>query len=249
MKKNLVSFLAFIIVLSSCVSRRNINYLQELDEVDIPDTYENVRKEKVIQVYDKLYIKIYNIDPNINNLFQDRVNMTQNVNLMSYTVNEKGVIDFPYVGNINLQGLTLEEAKIELEKEFNKYMPNTSIIVRFVGNVITVIGEVNRQGEYSFVDDKINIFQALSYASGINNYGDKSNVTVIREINNQITYHELDLSKKSIVESSYYYLNPNDVVVVKPIKAKYRTYRDFALISVVLSSVTTLIVVLSYLNQ
>ncbi len=250
--KNISRKLFYILLLfitASCVSRREVNYIQEIDESDEPVSFENVRTQKIIDVYDKLYIKVYNIDPNVNNLFMERMNSSVDINLISYTVDENGYIDFPFVGNVKLQGLSLEQAKQKLENDFNEYIPNTSIIVRYVGNMITVMGEVNNQGQFAFYDDKINIFQALSYAGGINDYGDKSTVKIIREEDNVLTYFDLDLSKKDIVKSPYYYLNPNDIVIVKPIKAKYRTYRDFALLSMILSSITTMVVVFGYFEN
>lgn len=247
--KNYLLFILSLILLTSCVSRREVNYVQEIDDKDTFSEYQNVRTQKRIEVYDKVYIKVYNLDPSINDLFQEKNTNQTNINLLSYTVNDKGFIDFPFVGKVHLQGLNIDEAKMKLEQELNSYLPNTSIILRYVGNVITVVGEVNKQGEYAFYDDKINIFQALSYAGGINDYGNKAEVRIIREVDNDITFYEMDLSKKNIVESPYYYLNPNDILVVKPIDAKYRTYRDFALITVILSTISTLVIAVSYIDQ
>jgi polysaccharide biosynthesis/export protein len=251
MNKARKSLLLFIIIVfsSSCVSKRELNYLLEHGPADERNSFENIRSVKEIEAYDKLYIKIYNLDPNVNALFKETSGARQDVSLISYSVNDSGYIDFPFVGKVRVEGLSIDEAKIKLEKEFNNYLPNTSVIVRFVGNVITVIGEVNRQGEFPFYDEKINIFQALSYAGGINNMGNKSEVVIIREVNNKITFYEMDLSKKSTVESPYYYLNPNDIIMVNPINAKYRTYRDFALIGMVSSTISTLILIVNFLSN
>jgi polysaccharide export outer membrane protein len=106
---------------------------------------------------------------------------------------------------------------------------NISVIVRFVSNKVTVIGEVTRPGQYPFYDEKISVFQALGFGGGASGYGDLTNVTLIREKDNIIKYYALDLTKKNIASSEYYYLLPNDIIIINPIKAKYRELRDYAL--------------------
>ena len=248
LKSSLILSLWAALFLSSCVSQNEIRYIQETEGSSSQEKYENVRTQKKIESYDKLFIKVYNIDPNVNALFQESGMYSQNISLISYSVDENGYITFPFIGKIKVAGLTIEDARQKLEQELNNYLPNTSITLRYVGNVITVLGEVFRQGEYPFYDDKINIFQALSYAGGINDYGNKSNIKIIREVNNEITFFELNLNKKEVVENPQYYLNPNDIVVVSPINAKYRTYGDFALYTLVLTSVSTIILIINTLN-
>jgi polysaccharide export outer membrane protein len=85
----------------------------------------------------------------------------------------------------------------------------------------------------------------LGYAGGVTDYGDKSKVTLIREYENTIKYHNIDLTDKSIVESSFYYLQPGDVLIVEPIKTKFRNLRTFTY-ATVLATTSTLITVLYF---
>ena len=109
------------------------------------------------------------------------------INIVSYTVNQDGYIVFPFVGEINVQGLKLQEARQKIEAEVGQYLPNISITVKFVNNTVAILGEVTRPGEYVFYRDQITIFQALSLAGDFRDYGDKKNVILIREIKNKIT--------------------------------------------------------------
>jgi polysaccharide export outer membrane protein len=139
----------------------------------------------------------------------------------------------------------LLEAKAKVEKELSQYLSNTAITMKFVNSNITVLGEVRNQGEFPYFKEQLNIFQALGYAGGVTDYGDKSKVTLIREYENTIKYHNIDLTDKSIVESSFYYLQPGDVLIVEPIKTKFRNLRTFTY-ATVLATTSTLITVLYF---
>ena len=243
MLRNL-SFFIVTILAFGCIPTEKLKYT--IEDSDLKDTYFNDRLEKTIQPYDYLYIKIYSLDERTAAIFEQDVRVTQtNEQLISYEVSDKGYINFPFIGNIVLKDLTLEEARTKLEKELNKYLTNISVRVRFVGNKITVIGEVKRPGNFTFFDEKITVFQALALASDIDIYGDKTKVTLIRESDNEITYRYLDLSDKKIVQSDYYYLLPNDILIVDPVKAKYRRLRDYTPFYVMISTISTAVTVIT----
>ncbi len=237
---------AILLAFSSCVSTEKLRYVTDLesDQVFNENDFRVSRVVKKIQPQDYLYIKIYSLDEKVSNIFYSNNSQYNNdLKLISYQVNDEGFIDFPFVGKINVKDLTIEGAKEKIQNDLSNYLRNTSVTVRFVGNKITILGEVGKPGEYPYFDDKINVFQAIGFANGIADYGNKENVLLIREKNNQVTYNYLDLTKKGIVESEYYYLLPNDILVIDPINAKYRNLRqrDLALLSTVLSAVTTIV--------
>jgi polysaccharide biosynthesis/export protein len=237
--KNISLYLIVLIFAFGCTPTKKLKYT-----VDVPqstDKYTNARTEKTIQPYDYLYIKIYSLDQTTNEIFNSDTRYgSQSEELISYSVNEKGYIDFPFVGDIYVKDMTIDQAKVMLEKELNKYLTNISIRVRFVANKITVIGEVRVPGSHAFLDEKINIFQALGLAGDIADYGDKTHVTLIREANDEINYHYLDLTKKDIVKSEYYYLLPNDVLIVDPVKAKYRSMRDYSVLYLLFATISAI---------
>lgn len=237
--KRILASLAVLTVLFSCTPVDKLVYTVNTE--DSRDKYFNDRSEKTIQPYDYLYIKIYSLDETTSEIFNaDTRYGQQNERLISYEVSDQGYINFPFIGNILLKDLTIEQARDKLERELNKYLTNISVRVRFVGNKITVIGEVKNPGNYTFFDEKITVFEALGLAGDIYTFGDKTKVTLIREIDNNIRYHYLDLTNKNIAESEYYYLMPNDILIVDAVKAKYRQLQDRSLIYLVLSTLTSL---------
>jgi len=223
----------------SCVPRKKLIYFQENKKEEIVNEYINIRPEKKIQPFDNVYVKVSSIDEKTASIFADQARVTgQDINLISYTVDQSGYINFPFVGEIYVKDLTLKEAQQKIEAEVGQYLSNISIIVKFVNNTVAVLGEVRRPGEYPFYKDQITIFQALSFANGIEEFGNKTNVTLIRESQNKINYYFLDLTNKDVVSSEYYYIIPNDIIVVKPIRQKFRNLSPINW-PIVLTTVTT----------
>jgi polysaccharide export outer membrane protein len=227
----------------SCTPTSKLKYVMNTGPEAVKNEYYNDRSEKTIQPYDYLYIKIFSLDERTNNIFNDRNSSTYETELLSYAVDDKGTINMPFIGIINVKDLTINQAKERIEKSLSTYLNNISVVVRFVSNKVTILGEVNQPGQYAFYDEKITTFQALGFASGTNTFADLTNVTLIREKDNNLTYHYLDLTRKNIVASEYYYLLPNDVLIINPINAKYRSIRDYSiyLSSMVISTLSTLV--------
>ena len=231
--------LLMAIVVVSCAPVEKLKYVDDKTPSSVKNEYFNDRTEKKIQPYDYLYIKIFSLDERTNSIFNERSYSIDN-ELLSYAVDGEGNISMPFIGEINVKNLTINEARERVEKSLGAILNNISVIVRFVSNKVTVIGEVNNPGQHPFYDEKVTVFQALGFAGGSSGLGDLSRVTLVREKDNVIKYYYLDLTKKNIASSEYYYLLPNDVVIINPIKAKYRTLRDYplALTATLLTSIS-----------
>lgn len=238
----LVFFLISGILILSCTPTKKLKYVLNTGDDIYKNQYINDRSEKTIQPYDYLYIKIFSLDERTNAIFNSQNNYQYQTELLSYTVDGQGSINVPFIGTINVKDLTINEAKIKIEKSLSLYLRDISVIVRFVSNKVTILGEVYRPGQYSFYDEKITVFQALGFANGVNTYGNKTDITLIREKDNVIKYHYLDLTKKNIAESEYYYLLPNDIIIINPVNAKYRELRDYSiqLVSTLASTILTI---------
>jgi polysaccharide export outer membrane protein len=246
--RKIALFLISLIIVWGCTPTSKLKYTVDTD--DSKDKFHNDRSEKTIQPYDYLYIRLYSLDQTTSSIFNGEMQYgMMNESLQSYEVNGDGYISFPFIGNLLVKDLTIDEAQAKLETELNRYLTNISLRVRFVGNKITIIGEVNHPGNYTFYDEKITVFQALGLAGDIANYGNKTKVTLLREIDNTIAYHYLDLTDKKIVESEYYYLLPNDILIVDPIAAKYRTIQDRSIPYLILSTLGTLAATASVIIQ
>ncbi len=230
----------------SCVPTYQLKYFNDIDKVKEPEV--NPRTQKVIMPFDKLFIKVLSTDLQTSQIFNSSEEMRYgngNNGVIGYLVDETGNINFPFVGSINVVSLTTSQAGEKIQKALNDYVANTSIIVKYIDNQITVIGEVQRQGVYSFTQDKLNIYEAIGLGGGLTRYGDRKNIILIRNQGDQIMHYRLDLSDSKIADKAFYYILPNDVIVVEPLKAVSSSYSNITF-TTVLTSITTLIAVLLF---
>lgn len=245
-------FLLLVIVFTStsCIQRKKMLYTsgsKEQLEQPLPGT---LPQEKKIEAHDRLYLRIMSLDEQTSRLFNadSRLYGEIDLHLSSYTVNEAGQIDIPFVGQIDLAGYTLPEARGKVEEKLNLYLPNTSVELKYAGNYITVLGEVRMPGNHLFFKDRLNVFEAIGHAGGILDYGNKEQLTLVRTDGGVTTYHMVDLTRADIAQSEYFYLQPDDVIIIQPLRAKFRTLRSFQLESLVLSGVTTIVTVLYFFS-
>jgi len=239
----------FLIISSiSCVPTRKLRYFNDINELEEPGV--NPRMQKLIMPFDKLYIRVLSIDLQTSQIFNSAEEMRSGsygsmAGLIGYLVDESGNINFPFVGDINVGGLTTSQAASKIQKALSEYVSNTSIIVKYVDNQVTVMGEVQRQGVFGFSQDKLNIYEALGLGGGITRYGDRKNIILIRHEGEKIMHYKLNLSDSKIASKDYYYILPNDVIVVEPLKAISSSYSNITY-TTILSSITTLIAILLF---
>ena len=232
---------------ASCVPVSKLSYFNDINELNEPSV--NPRTQKVIMPFDNLYIKVISIDEKTNLIFNSsdemRMGSMGSSNIIGYLVNEKGNLNFPFVGLINVGGLTTDQASKKIQDALNDYISNTAVVVKYIDNKVSIIGEVQRQGVYTFTQEKLNIYEALSLGGGLTRYGDHKNIVLIRQEGEKVMHYRLNLSDSKIAAKDYYYILPNDVIVVEPLKAVSSSYSNITF-TTILSSITTLIAVLLF---
>jgi len=147
------------------------------------------------------------------------------------------------VGKINLGSLSLADAATKIQTALTEYVANTTIIVKFIESQVSVLGEVQRQGLYTFSQDKLNIYEALALGGGITRYGNRKSVILIRQEGDKIMHHKLNLADSKIASKDVYYVLPNDIIVVEPLKSISTSYQNITY-TTILTSITTLVAVL-----
>ena len=138
-----------------------------------------------------------------------------------YLVEANGKIKMPYLGEIQVEGLTRIELEAKLTDLFKAYTKNPVVNVRFLNYNFSVMGEVNAKGRFSMPNERTTILEALSMAGDITEFGRRENILIIREEKGERKYSRVNLLSKNIFASPYFYLKTNDVVYVEPIKSKF----------------------------
>ena len=240
MKIKALLFLSSFLLLSSCASVKNIAYFQNklVDQPEKIDKHAGI----VIQPKDMLSIVVSSKNPELVVIFNlpvvsyqagSEVVSSGYQRLMGYVVDNEGYLDFPVLGPIKVSGLTRWELSELIKNKLLEggYLTDAVVTVEFMNFKVSVIGEVNSPGTYSVEGDKVTILQAISLARDLTIFGQRENVSVIRERDGERTIYEVNLCDVSLFKSPAYYLQQNDIVYVQPsdIKARQSTTDDKAL--------------------
>lgn len=220
-------YLLSLLVLSSCVSTKKSIYFPGATDGRI--TTKTPIPESVIQKNDILSIVVTSPNPEATAMFNQQVSGNFNQSLTTdvasntgYLVNSEGFIQFPILGNIKAEGLTKTalEAGIAATLLEKGLLRDPVVSIRFLNFRVTVLGEVNKPSVVTMPNEKLSLLEALGLAGDITIYGNRQNVLVIREENQQKVIKRLNLNSSELFTSPYYYLKSNDIVYVEPNKAK-----------------------------
>jgi polysaccharide biosynthesis/export protein len=244
------SSILVLIFFSSCIQQKNVVYFHEnsFDSTTVVNEIYRIQKEDVLNIETKS-LSQDNIDYILNSGGgSNRMNNEISLLLSGYLVDLQGNIELPLIGEINVEGLTIIEIENLINEELKKYIKNIYVNVRLLNYRVTVLGEVNAPNTYNFYNNSVTIFEALSRAGDINDYGNKRNVMLIRQLKDKKVTYKLDMTNMESMGSEFYYLFPNDIIYVQPIKGKF--FREnLPIYSFVISSITTFILILNYIQS
>lgn len=246
--------LAVITVLfASCRSTKEFTLLQDMNGDQLISRASSKVPEYKIHPYDNLYINIKTLNPEVNRLFDANEtsssfsvgtqqlygdNVSQYIN--GYQVDSLGTITLPIMGNIEVAGLTLKEIQYRIQKKSLEYLKDPSIKVKLLSFKININGEVKNPGIFYSYNEKLNIIEAISLANGVTDNAKLNETLVVRETTNGTRTYNVDLTSKNLLKSEVYYLQPNDLVYIKPGKNKHFELNSTSY-SLFLTTITTLL--------
>lgn len=247
MKKYLLAVFILPLLFSSCMSKKKIVYLQgSQDFNNISTNY-----EPIIQNDDRISIKITTLEPeaavpfNIENVLNNanNSNSVNNNSISSYLVDGKGTIDFPVIGTISISGFTIDQVKTMLKEKLAVYLKDPVINIRLLNFKVTVLGDVASPGIKAFSSNRVTLFDALGASGDLSIFGKRNNILLVRDFQGVKTFNRIDITKADFVNSSFYYLDQNDVVYVEARKAKIdaNALPNLGLIISVVSFLTTML--------
>jgi polysaccharide export outer membrane protein len=253
-----VIFLVFSILLSSCVPQKKIKYLQKQQEQDTTSFHRNRRNvDYKVQPKDNLYIRVFALDEKTYAFFNKQSGSTSfndyandaSIYLNSYSVTDDGNIDFPIVGKVYVRDLTIDQVKTVLQQLVSEYLKEITVVVKMVNFKVTILGEVYRPGEYTIYKDDINVFEAVSIAGDMSEFANRNRVALVRQTKGGSQVHYLDLTSDKILNSDFYYLQPNDIIYISPLGYKRWGLGSTFPWAIVLSSITTALLMINYIKN
>jgi len=224
--KYLTPLITFVLLLAaSCTSQQKLAYLNNLPvtageqyfPMDIPD-YK-------IQNRDVLYITLKAMNPEGmiteylgGSAIGGMANMggTGGGYLWGYNVFKDGKIILPVLGEVKVEGKTLDEIRVFLQQEFDKSYKNAIVECKLLSFKFTVIGEVRTPGTFINYSNYLTVLEAIGQAGGVDELGRRDNLLVVRPAEGGTKTYRLNLQDKDLLTNEAYFLLPNDVVIVEP---------------------------------
>ncbi|XOD68512.1 MAG: polysaccharide biosynthesis/export family protein [Flavobacteriales bacterium AspAUS03] len=230
MKKKIVKIFSITLGFSlfwSCISLKEIKYLQGDSKLELSQNgyISNQKEEYKLQIDDILSIQIIARDPNLAALFGSQLthtNVTQ-INEESFYINgltlkSDGSIDIPVVGKIQVVNLNLDQAQSVIENKLYSLCKKDAIFVKIqlTGINYVIIGEVNKPGRYEVYKNQVTLLDAIAQAGDLPITAERKKIKIIRQYPEGKKIISVDITKESILNSPYYYLQPNDILIVDP---------------------------------
>lgn len=264
----LVLFLALsLLILGGCVPARKLVYFQKNDELK---NRKKIPKDSVLRTH-KLNIQEYRIQPldllsvNFETLSDDNAvfdflskispqtrtgsNPANSAAISGVLVSKEGEIEYGVLGKIKVGGLTLFEAQDSIRAIASKYIADVVVRVRMLNFRFTILGEVNGEQTVVATNTRLTMSEAIGLAGGFGELADRSNVKVIRQKENTTEIYYIDLLKEDFLESKYYYVQQNDIIVVPPLKQ--RTFRRYFLgnIGIVTTTISFVLLIVTLVDR
>lgn len=240
---NVFYILINLLFFASCVPQKKVLLLQ-----DNPQQKEQAQADELLKTYplkqpvytlqpgDVLSLKVQSTTPSeYNFLSASTLTTGGDPVLEGYTLDAEGNMVLPVVGNVNLNGLSLPEARVKVTEALQPYLTEPTVNMRMLTFRYTIIGEVGGQGQYTTYQDNINLLEAIATAGGFSPYSNRGNIKLIRYENGQAKLYKFSLLDDDVMALSNFYLRPNDTIVIDPLPAKYLRENVFATIGLSLT--------------
>ncbi|MDE6463310.1 MAG: polysaccharide biosynthesis/export family protein [Muribaculaceae bacterium] len=248
--------IAIVLMATGCSSKKTVlPYFADIAQVEA-GSLPQMNYMPVIQPDDELQITVTSSDhaataafnqPEVNPARRNALTTASSPRMLTYMVDSEGDINFPVLGRIHAAGLTVEQLRDKLISEISRTVTDPQVSVAMVNFTVVVAGEVHQPQTVTVQRNRFTILEALSAAGDMTEFGERSNVLLIRENGGEREYIHINLNESDILSSPYYYLQPNDYIYVAPNKvrqenSKYNQNNGFKLsiISTVVSAASVI---------
>lgn len=258
--KKIVFLALFTVLLTSCISTKDLTYLQPntTSKSDSIKVAQEVSKPYRIQTNDILSVDIKALDQKLVDMFStsssgasQNQKSPQTLFFNGYTVDDHGNIRVPILGEVNVLGFTADEVRQKIEKqlleEYFRKEANIFVTVKLAGLRYTINGEIGSPGAGVLYQDRATIMEAIANSGDITTMGNRKEVQIIRKFPHGFETYSIDLTNENALNSPYFYIQPNDYIIIKPLKQKtwgtgVTGVQSIATIFSAISLITTLLV-------
>ena len=240
--QRILLFLIILVCASSCITNKQVQYLQhdDVNKKNLPK--DTVVREYDLKVYDYkvqsndlLYIRFASLTEKEFDFFSAGNAGTPNVGgvtaggassqILGDLVDLEGNITFPVIGKVHVAGMTVFEIQDKLQTYADQYLEAPIVKVRLLNFRVTVLGEVVGEKSVVMSQNRVSFLEAIGLAGGLGEFADRSNIKVIRQKGDKTEVFYVDLLQEDFMTSQHYYVNQNDIIVVPPLRQRpFRRY-------------------------
>lgn len=241
LKLFLLPILLLLLNLASCVPNKRIIYMQERDAAESPLKYASEMmpydvEEYKLQYNDIVDISIRTSSKELNELFSlfDSDNVRGNMMMQGaisggdaffmtgFNLDERGMVELPLLGEVQLSGLTLQEAKLLIEGRMTEFVNREDMFVRVrLGGIrYSALGEFRRPGKHNILQNRVTIYEAIAYAGDLTEVAKRDDLVLVRQYPGGTRMYRIDLNNKNILTSEYFFIQPNDMLYAEPMKIR-----------------------------
>ena len=232
-------FYLFLLFFSSCISNKNLEYIQTKDTIEISIVDDNY----ILQPGDLLSVQISTTTEQIHDFFNKEASnnsqlLVQNPYLYGYLINDQGYLDLPSFGKIKASGFTIRDLEIKIKKIAVSYFEQPVVKLNIINFEVTILGDVKNPGTYNIKNSKANIFYALSMAGDLNLTANRKKIKIIRDNLSSKKVFYVDLTNKEILTENMM-LKSNDIIYVAPLRKRFYVVNSITnIISLSISAVS-----------
>ena len=218
--------LIFMIVISSCSTKKDVLLLQDTKpSLEYNFKYIDIK----IQPNDILRVDISSKSSNVASLYDAKTNLNSSSSLLGYMiegfqVNSKGFVDIPALTPIFVKDLTIAEATLKIQRALadQEVLKDATVDIKILNSYFTVLGEVNLPGRYSFLENNLNIFQALGIAGDLTINGKRNDIKIVSKNGGNMSVSSVDLTSSELLVSPRFQIFPGDIIIVNANDARVK---------------------------
>lgn len=250
-----VFILLILLIFAACVPNKRVVYLQDgipkkkilVDSV--LKSFPIVNYEYKLQPDDILSVQISSLTPSEYNFFSETARELGDQLLAGYTIDNEGNIEIPAVGQLRMQGLSVRQAEERIKEALEDFLRQPIVKVKILNFEVTLLGEVNDPGMLRSPDSKINLMEAIAMAGDLTEFADRARIKLVRHEGGEAHMIYLNTLEDGLLNSPYYYLQPNDIIVVPPLEVKNLTSISLKTFGVFLSTISAIVILVIRLDR
>ena len=226
-KRHFLLIIFLSLLMTSCIPLKDIKYIQPDEKLKLNENgmIEFERPEYHLQINDMINIRVSTRDEVRLQELQDFTSSSlgggNNMSGKNVRINEDGFIELPRIGKIYLLGDNMQEARLKIEEEFYKIFEREAayIDVNMPGINFTIVGEAG-SGNYFVQQYDFNLLEAFAMAGNLSPVADRNHIQILRTTPQGTQRAVVDITKESVMNSEYFWLQPNDVIIINPRRQK-----------------------------